>query len=46
MLLEKVAVILKTDFLGALAVESVPGRFFPFSPLLEDFLEDSDLPLL
>ncbi len=36
----------KLTFLGTLAVELVPGRFFPFSPFLEDFLEDSGLPFL
>ncbi len=33
----------KWTFLGNLVVELVPGRFFPFSPLLEDFLDNSDL---
>jgi hypothetical protein len=36
----------KQTFLGTLAVKSVPGRFFPFLPLWENFLEDSGLPFL
>jgi hypothetical protein len=38
MLLAQVAVLLKV------AIELVPGCFFPFSLLLEDFSEDSDSP--
>ncbi len=36
----------KQTYLGTLAVELIPGRFFPFLPLLEDFSEDSGLPFL
>ncbi len=37
MLLAQVAMLLKMDFLGNPGQKLVPGRFFPFSPLLEDF---------
>ncbi len=36
----------KQTFLGTLAAELVPGGFFPFLPLLEDFSKDSGLAYL
>ncbi len=36
----------KRTFLGTPAIELVPECFFPFSPLLEDISEDSNLPFL
>jgi hypothetical protein len=44
MLLVQVAICLKTDFLGNPGCRIVPGCFFPFLYLLEDFSEDSGLP--
>jgi hypothetical protein len=37
--------LLVQALLGTLAIESVPGCFLPFLPLVEAFLEDSILPL-